>query len=168
MRKNGKFFVGFTASIGIIIMLWRRLYRKYLNKVSMSNEYGNKMKRFYSLLIEWMKLKQEGRNLAEYFYDRGYKSIAIYGMKELGKLLLEELKESNVTVRYAIDRMADSLKNEDTIEIKGLNGRFEGIDVVVVTAIQYFNEIEQDISGMTDAEIISLEDAVYGMEYIHF
>ena len=48
-------------------------------------EHRGKMNAFYHLLVQWLIIKQEGKSLVSFFLESGYKTIAIYGMKELGK-----------------------------------------------------------------------------------
>ena len=42
-----------------------------------------------------------------------------------------------------------------------MEDELEPVDAVVVTAITFFNEIEQKLSKKLDCEIISLEDILY-------
>ena len=50
-------------------------------------------KRGLSFMISWLKLRQEQHTLAEFFSVNGYRSVAIYGVKEIGLLLLSELRQ---------------------------------------------------------------------------
>ena len=48
--------------------------------VTQKNEKVDKFKGYYNMLNQWLCLKQEGKNLNEYFDNNGYKTVAIYGM----------------------------------------------------------------------------------------
>jgi lactate dehydrogenase-like 2-hydroxyacid dehydrogenase len=116
---------------------------------------------FYNLLIAWLELKQEGRELSEYFEFNNIKTIAVYGMKELGERLVRELKGSGIEIKYIIDKNIDNIdtslpkyKPDDTLE---------EVDAVVVTAVYYYQDIEETLSKKMDCQIISLEDVVYGL-----
>ncbi len=68
-------------------------------RIASSNEQQEKMKLFYDLLIQWLTLRQTDKGLDAYFKRHGYRTIAIYGMKELGKCLREELRNSEITIK---------------------------------------------------------------------
>lgn len=38
----------------------------------------------FFMMNQWVKVKQEGKNLSTYFSEKGYKTIAIYGMSYAG------------------------------------------------------------------------------------
>lgn len=143
---------GGIVGAGAVSHLWK-------NKYTQSDDWGKKMLEFYNVLNEWLMLKQEGKSLVDYFERNQYKTIAIYGMKELGERLLDELKKSDVKVVYAIDKNADAIYAD--IDIVTPDNDLPKVDVIVVTAIHYFNEIEELLAEKVDYPIISIEDVVY-------
>ena len=108
---------------------------------------------------QWVKVKQDGKNLSEYFEKNKYEKIAIYGLSYAGETLLSELQDSSIQIAYGIDQNADSIYSD--INVYSLEDSLEPVDVVVVTAITFFNEIEKKLSGKIDCPIISLEDILY-------
>lgn len=131
-------------------------------ETSKTEDKRKKMVEFYNLLLEWLSVKQQGKNLTSYFIKNNYKTVAIYGMKELGERLYYELKDSDIQVKYAIDKKADDIISDVTI--LNPDDSLEPVDVVVVTAIHYFDEIESELSGAIDADIVSLEDVVFNID----
>ena len=124
-------------------------------------DHTQKMTEFYQLLIEWLRIRQEGKSLVSFFVKNGYKTVAIYGMKELGERLYDELRNSEIEVKYIIDKNADAI-NVDA-DVVGPEDFLENVDVVVVTAIHYFDEIETMLEEKVDYPVISLEDIIYEM-----
>lgn len=133
----------------------------------LNNQKGNienkvdKFKRYYNILNQWLSLKQEGKSLAVYFENNNYKSLAIYGMGELGNRLYDELKNSDIAVKYAIDE-------KFTVTYTGLDVRspeeeFDKVDAIIVTAVFAFEEIEKQLKEKVDFSVISLEDVVYAV-----
>ena len=117
-----------------------------------------KFKIMYQLMEKWMRIKQSGKKLEMYFESYGYKKIAIYGMGDIGKLLSDELKDSSVSVIYGIDKN----KNIKTsMKIVGPDDELQEVDAVVVTAVAYFDEIDEMLSARVKCPVISLEDIVY-------
>lgn len=121
----------------------------------------DKFRDYYNLLNQWLILKQEGKSLEEYFVNNGYKSIAIYGMGEMGNRLYDELKGTDIEVKYAIDREAVSVYSE--LEVLELEDDLKEVDAIIVTAIFAFEEIEEDLMTKIDYPIISLDDVVFGI-----
>ena len=113
----------------------------------------------FLMMNQWVKIKQEGKNLSEYFQKNKFNKIAIYGMSYAGETLIDELRGSDITVAYGIDRNASTLYSDvDIISIEEVS---EEVDAVVVTAITFFDEIEEMLSDKVNCPIISLEDILY-------
>ena len=127
--------------------------------ISAKSETLKKVHVLYNVFDRWLQIRQEGRTLAEYFMKHNYKTVAIYGMKELGERLIDELKDSDITVDYAIDKSADEIYAD--VDIVTPDDELEPVDVIVVTAIYYFDEIADMLSEKVDYPVVSLEDIVY-------
>lgn len=121
----------------------------------------NKFRAYYNMLNQWLEMKLDGKSLENYFIDNDYRTIAIYGMGEAGNRLYEELKDTNIEVKYAVDKDTDS--NYSSLRIVKKNANLENVDVMVITAIYAYDEIKEEISTVVDFPIISLEDVVYGV-----
>ena len=113
----------------------------------------------FLMMNQWVKIKQENKDLSSYFEKRGFKKIAIYGMSYVGETLVDELKNSNITVLYGIDQKADSIYAD--VDIVFIEDELQEVDAIVVTAITFFDEIEEKLSEKMDCPIISLEDILY-------
>lgn len=113
----------------------------------------------FLMMKQWVKVKQEGKFLASYFEKNGYKKIAIYGMSYAGETLVEELKGTDIQIAYGIDRNADSIYAD--LDILSMEENLGEVDAIVVTAITFFDEIEEKLSKKVSCPIISLEDILY-------
>lgn len=117
-----------------------------------------KFRKMYHMIQRWMATKQEGKFLETYFEKNKYQRIAIYGMADIGVLLINELKDTAIEVVYGIDknhflRSAVPLYHPDQELLE--------VDAVVVTAIAYFDSIEKMLSEKLSCPILSLEDVIY-------
>lgn len=138
------------------------VYRADSIKYSAAMETNRKDNVLLQVFSKWMCMKSKGKTIAGYLTEKGYRSIAIYGMHYLGECLLEELKESGIEVRYAIDRNAASLYAD--VDILTLDDNIPKVDAVIVTAIWSFDEIKKSISEVAEYPVLSLKDIVYDME----
>lgn len=111
----------------------------------------------FLMMDRWVKVKQEGKNLAQYFEQHGYKKIAIYGMSYAGETLVDELKGSGIEIAYGIDQ-----KEKFTyIDVITIDEPLPEVDVIVVTAITFFDEIAGKLKEKISYPIVSLEDVLY-------
>ena len=143
---------GVTAGAGVVA--------KVLGKsLSKTNNLSDKHLALFLMMNQWVKVKQEGKNLADYFETNDYKKIAIYGMSYAGETLLDELRDSEIEVAYGIDNRADSIYLD--LDIVTMEDDLEEVDAVVVTAITFFEEIAEKLEKKIECQIISLEDILY-------
>lgn len=134
---------------------------KQEKRIDLMEEQTKKLQCFQDLLIQWLGLKQDGKNLKEYFDFNGYHTAAIYGMTGLGRCFLEELRGTDVEIKYVVDRNADNI--EVSVPKFKPQDKLEKVDVLVVTAIYYYQNIIEEMEKRVDFPIISLEDVVYGL-----
>lgn len=160
MSKKGKFFM--TAILGAVAGFAAeettigKARKKAMHKIE---ENDIKFQEFYSILLQWVHMHNDGKKIGEYLLKCGYHTVAIYGIKELGEELLYELKGSGVEVKYAIDKNADNLYAET--DVYRPDEELESVDAVIVTAVHWFDEIEKDMKEKLGCPILSLEDVVY-------
>lgn len=129
------------------------------NKTNEIQKLSDKHLDLFLLMNQWVKVKQEGKRLSTFFKENGYNKIAIYGMSNVGETLIRELKESDIQILYGIDRNADSIFSDiDVVTPESLK---DEVDAVVVTAISFFDEIEEMLSEKVSCPILSLEDILY-------
>ncbi|MBR1642066.1 MAG: hypothetical protein IJ683_07080 [Butyrivibrio sp.] len=114
----------------------------------------------YTLLIKWLNIRNNNRSAAKYLARKGYKKIAIYGMADIGLLLYDELKSSDIEVLYAIDRNADFLNLDVDIDIKTPEDDFDKVDAIVIASITYAEEIKDVIKDKVSYPILTIEEVI--------
>lgn len=134
----------------------KRVMQKKMNTVT---DYSDKHLSLFLMMNQWVKVKQEGKNLGEYFERNGLKRIAVYGMSYAGETLIEELKDTGIEIVYGIDKNADKIFS--TVDVISVDDSFAEVDAVVVTAITFFDDIKGMLCGKFNCPIISLEDILY-------
>lgn len=131
-----------------------------LNKeINKQRQTADKYLELFLMMNQWVKVKQEGKSLKEYFLNNDLKTIAIYGMSYAGETLVDELKGSGITVLYGIDMRADSIYSD--IEIVSPEDNLKEVDAVIVTPVYFFDEIEEMLGKKMECPIVSLEDILY-------
>lgn len=133
--------------------------KKGSKKSKYYKERTDKFYNYFQLLNYWLKQKNEGKSLEEYFIKNHYKDIAIYGIGEIGNRLYEELKGSDINIKYVIDKKTDGLVTD--LKVCDPDEKLEEVDVIVITPIFDYNRVEEKLMNKVDCDIISIEDVVY-------
>ena len=113
----------------------------------------------FLMMNQWVKVRQEGKNLVSYFEKNGYRKIAVYGVSYAGQTLINEFKDTDIAVAYGIDKNPYLLYAD--VDIVSMEDDLKPVDAIVVTAITFFDEIKEKLSEKIDCPIISLEDILY-------
>lgn len=156
MRKKANMllciFIGAIAGTAVS----GRILGKAADKVK---KMSDKHLELYLLMNQWVAVKQEGKNLSDYFRNKGYQNIAIYGMSYIGQTLVKELKGTDIIVKYAIDKKANELCS--ALQIITPDAVFTEVDVIVVTPVTFFDEIRHMLAGRVECPIVSVKDILY-------
>ncbi len=124
------------------------------------------MDRYYKIakcMDIWMSLREHGENINQYFKLRNIQKIGIYGYGLLGKHLVWEIENSNNTahVEWILDKRADAISiakyavyKPEQIQV------ISKPDIIVVSAINDFEEIEAMLSSAVRVPVQSLETII--------
>ncbi len=113
----------------------------------------------FMLMNQWLITKQQNKDIATYFHDNNYNKVAIYGMSYVGERLYDELSKSDIEVCYAIDKRGEDMYVD--LEVYTLEDDWPEADVIIVTAISFYDEISSKLAEITDIPVVSLEDILY-------
>lgn len=125
---------------------------------------AEKNERILQIECEWIMLKQDGGDLASRLAARGINQVAIYGYGVLGRLLLRELKNSCVNVKYIIDEKAINMEkcaNMPVILNKSESFKsVNNVDAIIVTAVSAYEEIKRELKKESAVNIIDLGELI--------
>lgn len=121
-----------------------------------------KYRKYYDVLNKWMENVIDGYSLEQYFKDEGIKTIAVYGMGELGNRFIETIDGTDISIVYGIDK---NPAVDSEIEVRGFDecDAFDDVDCIVVSAVNVYEPIKKALSKKCSCRIISLEDVIYGL-----
>ena len=142
--------MGVAAGIGVTNNFMEKTMKK-------NSAMSNKHLALFLMMNEWVKVKQKGKSLTEYFEKNGYKKIAIYGMSFIGRRLYEELA-NYVEIDYAIDKNADNICMDICIYLP--NDHLEEVDAIIVTTVMHFDEITELLQKKVKCPVLSLENII--------
>lgn len=110
-----------------------------------------------NLLNAWLMLKNRNKSLEGFFIGSGYRRVAVYGMGYLGERLLEELAICGIDAVYGIDKGKPERKD---MPVYAIEEEFPEADVIVVTVVHLFFEIQCELAAKTDIPVVSLEEII--------
>lgn len=125
--------------------------------------YKAKFEKFYHMyfvLTKWMTVNQNNRPVTDYLKRNNYRKIAIYGLKELGILLYDEIVKAGLAVEFIIDKNADYMNVDVETPLYTPDDSLPEADVIIVTAVHYYEEIEKELKEKVNCPIISLEEVI--------
>lgn len=105
---------------------------------------------------------QNKRDVAGYLISKGYKKIAIYGMGNVGRRLLDILNDSEVEVLYGIDAKAENIA--ERVQVISVEEIKEEPDLVIVTPVFSYEEIKTNLQEKVGCKIISVESLLNDIE----
>lgn len=127
---------------------------------NMNDEKLAKFRHMYFVLVKWMTINQNDRYITNWFRRNGYSKIAIYGMRELGFLLYDEVVKAGMSVEYIVDKNADNMNIDVESTLYTPDDELPAADILVITAVHYSEEIKENLKGKVNCAIVSLEDII--------
>lgn len=125
--------------------------------ISWENQFRN-----CELLHRWMDVRAKESTV---FDKCEYSSVALYGAGRMCRHLLNDLKSANIPCRGIYDRNSELNEVEGWHVSHNLEKFLKDIgntDVIIVTAVAYYDEIKDLLGEKTDIRIVSLEEIVTG------
>ncbi len=157
MRSKIKFFKILSGVIISVIGIIK-LQNRYLDRIYRERKIANRNHALYLMMNSWLILEQKRKSFAEYFQNHNYNKIAIYGMSNMGERLYDELLGSNIKIEYGIDKNAKRIFTD--LKIYEPRDELKEVDVIVVTAINYFDDIRDELSKKINCPIISIKEII--------
>lgn len=151
--------------IGIIgIMLGAAISWQVLRKVYSRNCDGwmymsDKHLEMFLSINAWFYNELKGKQLAAYLRENSFYNISIYGIGYIGKTLYEYLKKEDFQINNLIDQNRNS--DQENIKIRTLDDKQAPTDIVIVTALYYFEELEIKLEKVFSCPIVSFADIIY-------
>lgn len=122
-----------------------------------------RMHKLFSIANYWLLLDIGGDKLGMKIEKKGYQTVAIYGMGELGIRFIEELKlNTSVNVLYGIDRNADRISTYIPVyKLEDIQKK-QSPELVIITAYGIDEWLKDNIRKAVGCDIVSIEELING------
>lgn len=118
-----------------------------------------KTRQYLDMMNQWLILKQEHKSLDCYLKQKGYGTIAIYGLGVYGRHLIRDLFRTEVTVVYGIDQKKSQPYRGIPVVQPSIG--LQSVDVIINTVIHEHEMIRSYLAGIVDIPVLNLEDVIY-------
>lgn len=146
----------------IITMLVSIIITKNImtEKVKKWYKIARKNENISKLFDYWIENKSNGVTISNMLKSRGINSVAIYGLGIIGQRLYSELKyEKEIDVKFAIDK--NKVYVLSGLDVYEPDDAFPDVDIIIVTAISFFDVIKTQLLCNRDCNVVSLEEIIY-------
>ncbi len=147
-----------VIEFAVILFLYRRMKNSQKEHIN-SKGLAGKNDRLFKMSLKWAERNAHSNCVYDYLHNRGIKKIIIYGMHNVGQMLLDTLKDTDIDVICGIDAKADSIIS--FIDIVKPEDNIPDADAIIVTAVLAFPDIDEFLYDKVKCPVISLEDIIY-------
>ena len=179
-KKEKKIVFPIIGLFGGCLIVEHLIIKSLSIELTKQKSLSDKHFELYMLMKNWVKLKQKGVNLSSYFLRKGYNKIAIYGMNYVGRILVDELKNSGLEIVKGIDKDPDAANSDIKVVIPdNFNGHTDISEIIEPDrykycvgdfnnyndAVAYRKKIESEypdafVVGIKDNKILPLQQAL--------
>lgn len=161
MSSKATHFCALKKEVENVLQSYPGLYQGVETDVIKDNEayyfdLARKNQFIMNLLNQWLVLRQSGRSLIPWFEKHHYEKVVVYGMGMLGRRLIDELADSKIKIVYVIDQKAEQYTGAFPVYASCMEN--ESVDVIVITAVTYYEELASALKTKVQCDIASLED----------
>lgn len=131
--------------------------KEKIHKVDLMRVELDKKQSFYLLMRNWTKLYQSKRTVSDILRSHNISEVAIYGYGIHGHMLMEDLKNNNIPIKYIIDQ-----KNEnatDSLPVFHMEDNLPDVEAIIVTPYLDRKELEHKLKYL-NAHIIWLDQLI--------
>lgn len=146
-----------SVIVGIItgvVMIMRFCEKVMKNESDRANKNGY----IFRKACKWLRAEQRRQTIDLKLMERQISEVAIYGKGQMGKCLINELENSNVKIKYLIDK--DGNSNEFQYKCYHPEDLLPEVQAIIVTPIYQFAEIAAELKYSGNVQIISLEELI--------
>ena len=133
-----------------------------MKKKMVTEESFKSVCRTNDMLTAWVLLYTYNGRISDWLIMRGINRVVIYRMGDLGQLLYRQLMSSSINVLYGVDRRAHSLPIEG-IRIVRPEEMSEGAEIVIVTAINSYESVKEQLRNIINVPVVSLESIIFDL-----
>ena len=118
-----------------------------------------KYRSYYPLVLDWLTNLENGQSISDYLKLNGFTKIAVYGGRNIGEHLINQLNKTDVSVEYIIDKTL-SESELYRIPVYRIDDELPVVDAIIVTPIWDYENIKTELLKQVNYPVISIKDII--------
>ena len=134
----------------LLEQMLQRIYRERLKKL-------DKFRKMFYLLSDWQMIKENGGSITRPLREQGIRTVAVYGMGRMGRLLIKELEHAGIRIAYLIDKNAKYIETEyKAYTLEDELQKLEPVDAVLLSLVQEEQAISDEIKRRMEVRVLTI------------
>ena len=159
MKKTIKCFGMIMIGIVVGIITGIIMIAGFCEKIMADEvERANKNGHIFRKVCKWLRAEQRRQTIDLKLKERNISEVAIYGKGDMGKCLIKELENSDIKIKYLIDKDCNS--NEFDYKCYDPQKLLPEVQAIIITPIYQYEEIVKELWFDGNVQIISLEELI--------
>lgn len=127
-----------------------------LQEIKSLSQKADKYKCLFDLSIKLATIIQNDKSaFYQYFNKKGIESVAVYGIGQLGKLLINQLLKENIKIEYTVDQYFPRI--QENLPMYRPSEELPDVDIMIVTAYDLGDIVERlESKGLKN--VVYIED----------
>lgn len=126
-------------------------------------ELYRKEQTYKAMLNLWLTLRERGVSVDKFLKSKGIFNVVIYGYGMFGKHLYHELRESDINVKYIMDKSDDIFLND--VKKVTMGDDIENVDAIIVTPFMEMEQIKKDLQRYYQCKIVSIRTILMNADF---
>lgn len=121
-----------------------------------------KFRKMFHIMLDWMRIRNKGIKIDAFFRNKNYFDVAIYGMGHIGECLYNELYESDINIKYGIDRTAMDFRKE--LPIFKIEDDLTDVDIVIATMAEIDESLIAILKGKLSCPVTTISEILIELD----
>lgn len=118
-----------------------------------------KYRDYYKLMCRWVNTPIE--NVEGYLRRNNVTKVAIYGARDMGEVLFNQLVHTSISVEYFIDKSSFS-NSFSNLPVYLPDDKMSSVDMVIVTPYMDYESIKGQINSKNSFNVVSIKELING------
>jgi hypothetical protein len=120
----------------------------------------DKLRKIMKCLDKWLSNQEEGKHIVDYLNTFQVQGVGIYGYGILGKHLVRELQNQEVSVSWVMDRSASGDMVYGNVTKPDDYDNLADVDLAIIATVSDVEEVEGVLLKFVTGKIISVEELI--------
>lgn len=144
----------FWGSVGLVIAI--KFFSRYCEKMMKNvQDSAKRNAQNFKCASSWLTISDSRGAVAKWLREQRISEIAIYGMGYLGEHLLKELENTDINIKYVIDRNPEKVQGK--YRCCSPEEELPEVQTIIITPVYDFESIKESLKITGHSDLIPLD-----------